>query len=49
MMLQTKWHDRVIAREFMPEKLDEMRRRMHKKPEKEEYAHFARMLMIIKI
>lgn len=44
MMLQTKLHERAIAGEFTPEKLDEMRRTMHKKlPEKLEYAHFAKM------
>ena len=43
MMLQTKWHEHAIAGEFTPEKLDEMRRTMYKKPEKEEHVHFAKM------
>ena len=43
-MLQTKLHERAIAGEFTPEKLDVMRRTMNKKlPDKEEYAHFAQM------
>lgn len=44
MMLQTKLHERAIAGDFTPEKLDVMRRTMNKKlPDKEEYAHFAQM------
>ncbi|KAL3823739.1 hypothetical protein ACHAXA_004832 [Cyclostephanos tholiformis] len=42
-MLQTRLHERAIAGEFTPEKLEEMRRTIHKKPEKEEFAHFAKM------
>jgi hypothetical protein len=43
-MLQTKLHERAIAGEFTPEKLDVMRRTMNKKlPDKVEYAHFAQM------
>lgn len=43
MMLQKKLHERAIAGEFTPEKLDQMRRTMHEKPEEEEYAHFAQL------
>jgi hypothetical protein len=42
-LLQQQLHKRAINGEFTPEKLDEMRRTMHKKPEKEEYAHFAKL------
>ena len=38
-----KESERAIAGEFTPEKLEEMRRNLHKKPEKEEYAHFAKL------
>jgi hypothetical protein len=42
-MLQTSLRERAIAGEFTPEKLEEMRRTIHRKPEKEEHAHFAKM------
>ena len=42
-MLQTKLHERAIAGEFTPEKLEAMRRTINRKPEKEEHAHFAKM------
>lgn len=42
-LLQKKLHERAIAGDFTPEKLEEMRRTLHKKPEKEEYAHFAQL------
>ena len=43
MLLRRELHERAIAGEFTPEKLDDMRRTMAKKPEKEEYAHFAQL------
>eukprot|EP00571_Detonula_confervacea_P013636 CAMPEP_0172310896 /NCGR_PEP_ID=MMETSP1058-20130122/13039_1 /TAXON_ID=83371 /ORGANISM="Detonula confervacea, Strain CCMP 353" /LENGTH=160 /DNA_ID=CAMNT_0013023883 /DNA_START=275 /DNA_END=757 /DNA_ORIENTATION=+ len=43
MLLQKQLHERAIAGEFTPEKLDQMRRTMHKKPEKAEHAHFAQL------
>lgn len=43
LILQHQLHQRAINGEFTPEKLDEMRRNLHKKPEKEEYAHFAKL------
>lgn len=43
MLLRTQLHERAIAGEFTPEKLDEMRRTMEKQPEKKEYAHFAQL------
>lgn len=42
-LLRTQLHERAIAGEFTPEKLDQMRRTMAKKPEKEEHAHFAQL------
>lgn len=42
-LLQQQLHKRAINGEFTPEKLDEMRRNLHKKPEKEEYAYFAKL------
>ena len=42
-MLQTKLRQRAINGEFTPEKLEEMRRTMHKKPENPEHAHFAKL------
>lgn len=41
--LRTDLHERAIRGEFTPEKLEEMRRNLEKKPEKEEYAHFAQL------
>lgn len=43
MALQKQLHERAIRGEFTPEKLDKMRRTMHKKPELEEHAHFAQL------
>ncbi|KAL7485697.1 hypothetical protein ACHAW6_011295, partial [Cyclotella cf. meneghiniana] len=43
LMLQKQLHERAIRGEFTPEKLDEMRRNLDKRPEKEEYAHFAKL------
>ena len=43
MRLQKHLHERAIAGEFTPEKLEEMRRNLQKKPEKAEYAHFAQL------
>mmetsp|Transcript_5523 Transcript_5523/g.12051 ORF Transcript_5523/g.12051 Transcript_5523/m.12051 type:complete len:209 (-) Transcript_5523:214-840(-) len=43
MLLQKQLHERAIAGEFTPEKLEDMRRNLAKKPEKEEYAHFAQL------
>jgi hypothetical protein len=42
-LLQQQLHERAINGEFTPEKLDEMRRNLDKKPEREEYAHFAKL------
>lgn len=42
-LLRRQLHERAIAGEFTPEKLDQMRRTMAKKPEKEEHAHFAQL------
>ena len=42
-LLQQQLHERAIKGEFTPEKLEEMRRGFEKKPEKEEYAHFAKL------
>jgi len=41
--LRTDLHERAIRGEFTPEKLEEMRRNLEKKPEKEEYVHFAQL------
>ena len=43
MLLRTQLHERAIAGEFTPEKLEEMRRNLQKKPENPEYAHFAQL------
>lgn len=43
MLLQRKLHERAIAGEFTPEKLEEMRRKLAKEPEEEEYAHFSQL------
>ncbi|KAL7535471.1 hypothetical protein ACHAXR_010765 [Thalassiosira sp. AJA248-18] len=43
MELRTQLHERAIAGEFTPEKLEDMRRHLQKKPEKEEHAHFAQL------
>mmetsp|Transcript_7109 Transcript_7109/g.15425 ORF Transcript_7109/g.15425 Transcript_7109/m.15425 type:complete len:208 (-) Transcript_7109:146-769(-) len=43
MQLQNQLHQRAIAGEFTPEKLEEMRRNLAKKPDKEEYAHFSQL------
>lgn len=43
MILQKQLHERAIAGEFTPEKLEEMRRNLPIKPEREEYAHFAKL------
>merc|ERR1712086_851657 len=43
MMLQNRLHERAIAGEFSPEKLEEMRRNLQKKPEKAEHAHFSQL------
>jgi len=43
MVLQKSLHERAIAGEFTPEKLEAMRRNLQKKPEKEEYSHFAKL------
>merc|ERR1712127_206302 len=43
MLLQKQLHERAIAGEFTPEKLEEMRRNLAKKPEEEEYAHFSQL------
>ena len=41
--LRTELHERAIRGEFTPEKLEEMRRNLEKKPEKAEHAHFAQL------
>lgn len=43
MLLQRQLHERAIAGEFTPEKLEEMRRNLAEKPEEEEYAHFSQL------
>ena len=42
-ILQRRLHERAIAGDFAPEKLEEMRRALWKKPDKEEYEHFAQL------
>lgn len=42
-MLQRKLHERAIAGDFTPEKLEEMRRHLHKIPENPDHAHFAQL------
>ena len=42
-LLQQQLHERAIKGEFTPEKLEEMRRNLDRKPEKAEYAHFAKL------
>lgn len=41
--LRTELHERAMRGEFTPEKLEEMRRNLKKKPEKAEHAHFAQL------
>ena len=43
MKLRTELHERAIAGEFTPEKLEEMRRNLRNKPEREEHRHFAQL------
>lgn len=43
MRLQRELRERAIAGDFTPEKLEEMRRNLQKKPEREEHAHFAKL------
>ena len=42
-LLQQQLHQRAIRGEFTPEKLEEIRRNLDRKPEQEEYAHFAKL------
>ena len=43
MLLRRQLHERAIAGEFTPEKLEEMRRNLQRKPENPKYAHFAQI------
>lgn len=43
MQVQYDLHQRAIAGEFTPEKLEDMRRHLQNKPKEEKYAHFAKL------
>ncbi|KAL7554440.1 hypothetical protein ACHAWF_017883 [Thalassiosira exigua] len=42
-LMRSQLHERAIAGDFTPEKLEQMRRTMAKKPESQQYAHFAQL------